>query len=86
MMKLILSRAMLSKADILLMDEPTNHLDTASVQWLVDYINNGSDTTYMIVSHVSNSIDFASLPPRSSLNLSQPNPNLSQLNPILVAT
>lgn len=51
MMKLILSRAMLSNADILLMDEPTNHLDKASVQWLVDFVNEKSDKTYMIVSH-----------------------------------
>ena len=52
MMKLIIVRAMLSKADILLMDEPTNHLDTASVQWLVDFIKSSSEITCMIVSHV----------------------------------
>lgn len=51
LMKLILVKAMLSKADILLMDEPTNHLDTASVQWLVDFIIGNKEATCMIVSH-----------------------------------
>ena len=51
LMKLILVKAMLSQADILLMDEPTNHLDQASVQWLVDFITAAKETTCMIVSH-----------------------------------
>merc|ERR1711966_525362 len=33
-MKLALARAMLQKADILLMDEPTNHLDVINVAWV----------------------------------------------------
>jgi elongation factor 3 len=50
-MKLLIVRAILSKADILLLDEPTNHLDTASVQWLVDYLSSQSHLTCLIVSH-----------------------------------
>jgi elongation factor 3 len=50
-MKLLIVRAILSKADILLLDEPTNHLDTASVQWLVDYLRSQSHLTCLIVSH-----------------------------------
>jgi ABC-type lipoprotein export system ATPase subunit len=37
-MKLLIIRAMLSRADILLLDEPTNHLDTGSVDWLAEYL------------------------------------------------
>eukprot|EP01059_Diplonema_ambulator_P004401 TRINITY_DN140_c0_g1_i4.p1 TRINITY_DN140_c0_g1~~TRINITY_DN140_c0_g1_i4.p1 ORF type:complete len:1078 (+),score=516.63 TRINITY_DN140_c0_g1_i4:90-3236(+) len=49
-MKLALARAMLQKADILLMDDPTNHLDVKNVAWVVDYIQNLKDVTCMIVS------------------------------------
>jgi elongation factor 3 len=52
-MKLALARAMLQKADILLMDEPTNHLDVINVQWTMDYINSLKDVTSIIVSHDS---------------------------------
>ena len=38
-MKLALARAMLLRADILLMDEPTNHLDVINVAWVKKYIN-----------------------------------------------
>jgi elongation factor 3 len=50
-MKLLIVRAILSKADILLLDEPTNHLDTASVQWLVQYLRSQAHVTCLIVSH-----------------------------------
>ncbi|KAJ9448435.1 mRNA export factor elf1 [Diplonema papillatum] len=49
-MKLALARAMLQKADILLMDDPTNHLDVKNVAWVEDYIKNLKDVTCMIVS------------------------------------
>eukprot|EP01061_Rhynchopus_euleeides_P002466 TRINITY_DN118_c0_g1_i11.p1 TRINITY_DN118_c0_g1~~TRINITY_DN118_c0_g1_i11.p1 ORF type:complete len:1066 (+),score=527.85 TRINITY_DN118_c0_g1_i11:66-3200(+) len=49
-MKLALARAMLQKADILLMDDPTNHLDVKNVAWVEDYIKNLSDVTCLIVS------------------------------------
>jgi len=50
-MKLALARAMLQKADILLMDEPTNHLDVANVKWVKGYINSLKDVTCIMVSH-----------------------------------
>ena len=49
-MKLALARAMLQKADILLMDDPTNHLDVKNVAWVEDYIESLTDVTCMIVS------------------------------------
>jgi len=56
-MKLALARAMLQKADILLMDEPTNHLDVINVQWTMDYINSLKSVTSIIVSHDSKLLD-----------------------------
>tara|TARA_B100001250_G_scaffold413621_1_gene448364 strand:- start:559 stop:3645 length:3087 start_codon:yes stop_codon:yes gene_type:complete len=56
-MKLALARAMLQKADILLMDEPTNHLDVINVQWTIDYINSLKNVTSIIVSHDSKLLD-----------------------------
>ena len=52
-MKLALARAMLQKADILLMDEPTNHLDVKNVKWVESYINSLTNTTCIMVSHDS---------------------------------
>jgi len=52
-MKLALARAMLQKADILLMDEPTNHLDVINVAWVKTYLNSLSEVTSVIVSHDS---------------------------------
>jgi elongation factor 3 len=56
-MKLALARAMLQKADILLMDEPTNHLDVKNVKWVETYINSLKDTTVIMVSHDSGLLD-----------------------------
>lgn len=58
-MKLALARAMLRKADILLMDEPTNHLDVLNVQWVVDYLTGDDckDVTSLIVSHDTGFLD-----------------------------
>ena len=56
-MKLALARAMLQKADILLMDEPTNHLDVKNVKWVKTYINSLKDTTVIMVSHDSGLLD-----------------------------
>lgn len=36
--KVLLSRMLLSGANLLLLDEPTNHLDIASVEWLEGYL------------------------------------------------
>ena len=52
-MKLALARAMLQKADIMLMDEPTNHLDVKNVKWVKNYINSLENTTVVMVSHDS---------------------------------
>jgi elongation factor 3 len=52
-MKLALARAMLQKADILLMDEPTNHLDVINVAWVKKYLNSLTEVTAIIVSHDS---------------------------------
>jgi elongation factor 3 len=57
-MKLALARAMLQKADILLMDEPTNHLDVINVQWVIDYINSLKGVTSIMVSHDSKLLDL----------------------------
>ena len=56
-MKLALARAMLQKADILLMDEPTNHLDVKNVKWVESYINSLKNTTVVMVSHDSGLLD-----------------------------
>jgi elongation factor 3 len=56
-MKLALARAMLQKADILLMDEPTNHLDVKNVKWVINYINSLTTTTVIMVSHDSGLLD-----------------------------
>jgi elongation factor 3 len=56
-MKLALARAMLQKADILLMDEPTNHLDVKNVKWVQSYINSLTTTTCIMVSHDSGLLD-----------------------------
>jgi elongation factor 3 len=56
-MKLALARAMLQKADILLMDEPTNHLDVKNVKWVESYINSLTTTTVIMVSHDSGLLD-----------------------------
>eukprot|EP00730_Choanoeca_flexa_P006337 TRINITY_DN12137_c0_g4_i2.p1 TRINITY_DN12137_c0_g4~~TRINITY_DN12137_c0_g4_i2.p1 ORF type:complete len:1001 (+),score=382.81 TRINITY_DN12137_c0_g4_i2:132-3134(+) len=52
-MKLALSRAMLQKAEILLMDEPTNHLDVINVAWVKEYVNSLKDVSVIAVSHDS---------------------------------
>ncbi|EED92744.1 ABC cassette-containing protein, partial [Thalassiosira pseudonana CCMP1335] len=52
-MKLALARAMLQKADILLMDEPTNHLDVINVAWVKKYLQSLDNVTAIIVSHDS---------------------------------
>jgi len=49
-MKVALARAMLHRADILLMDEPTNHLDVINVQWVLDYLKSLNNVTAIMVS------------------------------------
>ncbi|SJL11647.1 uncharacterized protein ARMOST_15053 [Armillaria ostoyae] len=52
-MKLALARAMLFRADILLLDEPTDHLDVVNIAWLESYLTNLKTCTSIIVSHDS---------------------------------
>ena len=52
-MKLALARAMLQKADILLLDELTNHLDVINVAWVKTYLNSLHNVTCIIVLHDS---------------------------------
>eukprot|EP00500_Bicosoecida_sp_ms1_P002803 CAMPEP_0203806648 /NCGR_PEP_ID=MMETSP0115-20131106/608_1 /ASSEMBLY_ACC=CAM_ASM_000227 /TAXON_ID=33651 /ORGANISM="Bicosoecid sp, Strain ms1" /LENGTH=1073 /DNA_ID=CAMNT_0050715311 /DNA_START=76 /DNA_END=3297 /DNA_ORIENTATION=- len=56
-MKLALARAMLQRADVLLMDEPTNHLDVLNVAWLMDYLISLKDVTCLICSHHAELLD-----------------------------
>ncbi|QRW24299.1 ABC transporter [Rhizoctonia solani] len=65
-MKLELARAMLYKADLLMLDEPTNHpipahmrqqTDRASVKWLEDYLIAHDKVTVLTVSHDSGFLD-----------------------------
>ena len=51
--KLSLARAMLQKADILLLDEPTSHLDVINVAWVKRYPTSLTEVTTIIVSHDS---------------------------------
>jgi len=48
--RVALSRALLSKPDLLILDEPTNHLDADSVQWLQDYLQN-ANIALLLVTH-----------------------------------
>jgi ABC-type multidrug transport system ATPase subunit len=56
-MKLLIIKAMLSKADVLLLDEPTNHLDAGSVEWLTNYLLAQPQLTCLIVSHDTGFMD-----------------------------
>lgn len=48
--KLILSKLLLSGADLLLLDEPTNHLDISAVEWLEDFLSSFSGA-FIVISH-----------------------------------
>lgn len=48
--KLILSKLLLSRADLLLLDEPTNHLDIRSVEWLESFLSSFSGA-FIVISH-----------------------------------
>lgn len=48
--KLILSKLLLSRADLFLLDEPTNHLDIHSVEWLEGFLSSFSGA-FIVISH-----------------------------------
>lgn len=48
--KLILSKLLLSRADLLLLDEPTNHLDINAVEWLEGFLL-GFSGALIVISH-----------------------------------
>ena len=48
--KLMLSKLLLEKQDIMLLDEPTNFLDIEHIAWLVKYLNSYKKT-FMVISH-----------------------------------
>ena len=48
--KLMLSKLLLMRPDVMLLDEPTNFLDIEHIDWLVDFLN-ASDNTFMVISH-----------------------------------
>ncbi|CAM9480539.1 unnamed protein product [Sphacelaria rigidula] len=52
-MKLAMARAMLQKADKLLLDGPTNHLNVINVVWDKIYLNSLTEVTTIMVSHDS---------------------------------
>jgi len=56
-MKLLIVKAILSKANVMLLDEPTNHLDKASVAWLTSFLQNAHDITCLIVTHDTQFMD-----------------------------
>lgn len=48
--KLVLSKLLLSRADLLLLDEPTNHLDISAVEWLEGFLASFSGA-FIVISH-----------------------------------
>ncbi|SHJ47011.1 ATP-binding cassette, subfamily F, member 3 [Reichenbachiella agariperforans] len=55
-MRIELAKILLKKPDLILLDEPTNHLDIESVQWLEDFLKNGSNAV-MVISHDKTFVD-----------------------------
>ncbi len=49
-MRIELAKLLLQKPDLLLLDEPTNHLDIESIQWLEEFLINGT-MSVMVISH-----------------------------------
>ncbi|TVR03454.1 MAG: ATP-binding cassette domain-containing protein [Deltaproteobacteria bacterium] len=48
--RIVLSKLLLQRPDVLLMDEPTNHLDVPSVEWLEGFLSNYRGTV-VVISH-----------------------------------
>lgn len=54
--KILIAKALYSKAEIILLDEPSSHLDIQSVKWLSSYLNN-TDSAVVITSNDSTLVD-----------------------------
>ncbi len=52
--KLMLTKLLLTKPDIMLLDEPTNFLDIEHIEWLADFLNS-TKSAFLVISH---DIDF----------------------------
>lgn len=52
--KLMLTKLLLTKPDIMLLDEPTNFLDIEHIEWLQEFLN-GTKSAFLVISH---DIDF----------------------------
>ncbi|KAL0069364.1 hypothetical protein AAF712_003383 [Marasmius tenuissimus] len=50
-MRIVLASLLFQPCDILLLDEPTNFLDIPSLLWLESYLQEKTDTTFLLVSH-----------------------------------
>lgn len=48
--RLMLSKLLLKKPEVLMLDEPTNHLDTQAVEWLENYLKNYRGNV-IVISH-----------------------------------
>jgi len=49
-MRIQLAKILLAENDLLLLDEPTNHLDIETLQWLIEFLHNSSNSI-IVVSH-----------------------------------
>lgn len=54
--KLMLTKLLLVKPDIMLLDEPTNFLDIEHIDWLVDFLN-GTKSAFLVISHDTDFLD-----------------------------
>lgn len=50
LMRIQLAKILLAENDLLLLDEPTNHLDIGTLQWLIEFLQNSSNSI-IVVSH-----------------------------------
>ena len=54
--KLMLTKLLLTKPDIMLLDEPTNFLDIEHIEWLIEFLN-GTKSAFLVISHDTDFLD-----------------------------